>query len=162
MRAEDFISAESLIPHRGRMKLIEWVRKPTPDGLEAEATVREDWPLNKDRTVSSLLGVELTAQAISALSTWRRGEGAAPRVGLLVGIKEAEFSSAGIPFGLRLAIRIQKLYQVGNYAVFQGQISSESGFFGKIVVQVMEPEEELRPLAKSEGKAEPEKKERKN
>ena len=162
MRANDLISAESLIPHRGRMKLIEWVKSPTANGLEAEATVREEWPLTKDRTASSLLSIELAAQAISALSTWNRGEGSVPRVGLLVGIKEAEFSSACIPIGLRLKVQIEKLYQVGNYAVFQSRISPDIGFFCKIVIQVMEPEEEILPIAKIESKSESEKKERKN
>jgi predicted hotdog family 3-hydroxylacyl-ACP dehydratase len=159
MRANDLISAESLIPHRGCMKLIEWVKSPTPNSLEAEATVREEWPLNKDRTVSSLLAIELAAQAISALSTWIRGRGSVPRVGLLVGIKEAEFSSACIPIGLRLKVQVEKLYQVGNYAVFQSRISSESSFFSKMVIQVIEPEEEILALAKIEPKSESEKKE---
>jgi predicted hotdog family 3-hydroxylacyl-ACP dehydratase len=83
------------------------------------------------------------AQAISALSTWRRGEGARPRVGLLVGIKEAEFTYSSVPVMTRLTIQIDELYHVGGYAVFQGNVSSDSIFFCKIIIQVMEPEEEI-------------------
>ena len=162
MRANDLLLAEPLIPHRGRMRLIEWVKTPTQNGLQAETTVKEGWPLTREGTASSLLGVELVAQAISALSTWRRGEGAAPRVGLLVGIKEAEFSSARIPVGTRLTIQVEKLYQVGNYAVFQGQVSSDLALFCKIIIQVMEPEEEIRSLLKARQETEPEEKEREN
>ena len=162
MRADDLILAEPLIPHRGRMRLIEWVKRPTQNGLQAETTVKEGWPLTKEGTVSSLLGVELIAQAIAALSTWHRGEGAAPRVGLLVGIKEAEFSRVRIPIGVRLRIQVEKLYQVGNYAVFQGHVSTESAFFCKITIQVMEPEEEILSLLKARQVTEPEEKERKN
>jgi predicted hotdog family 3-hydroxylacyl-ACP dehydratase len=162
MKANDLLPAEPLIPHRGRMGLIEWVKRPTQNGLHAETTVRERWPLTKEGTASSLLGVELVAQAISALSTWHRGEGAAPRVGLLVGIKEAEFSNACIPIGIRLSIQVEKLYQVGNYAVFQGYVSAASEFFCKIIIQVMEPEEEILSLLKARQETEAEEKERKN
>jgi predicted hotdog family 3-hydroxylacyl-ACP dehydratase len=162
MRGDDLILANPLIPHRGRMRLIEWVKRPTPNGLQAETTVREGWPLTREGTVSSLLGIELVAQTISALSTWHRGEGAAPRVGLLVGIKEAEFSHPRIPIGTRLSIQVEKLYQVGDYAVFRGQVSAESEFFCKIVIQAMEPGEETLSLLKGRQKSEPEGKERKN
>jgi predicted hotdog family 3-hydroxylacyl-ACP dehydratase len=125
------------------MRLIEWVRKPTQNSLQAETTVTGAWPLNRDGVVSSLICVELVAQAISALSTWRRGEGARPRVGLLVGIKEAEFSNFSVPVRTRLVIQIDELYHVGDYAVFQGMVSSELASFCKIIVQVMEPEKEV-------------------
>jgi predicted hotdog family 3-hydroxylacyl-ACP dehydratase len=144
------------------MRLIEWMKRPTQNGLQAETTVKEGWPLTREGTASALLGVELVAQAISALSTWQRGEGAAPRVGLLVGIKEAEFSSARIPVGTRLTIQVEKLYQVGNYAVFQGQVSSDLALFCKIIIQVMEPEEEIRSILKARQETEPEEKEREN
>jgi predicted hotdog family 3-hydroxylacyl-ACP dehydratase len=125
------------------MRLIEWVKNPTQNGLQAETTVTEAWPLNRDGMVSSLICVELVAQAISALSTWRRGEGARPRVGLLVGIKEAEFSFSSIPVMTRLTIQIDELYHVGGYAVFQGKVSSDLALFCKTIIQVMEPEEEV-------------------
>jgi predicted hotdog family 3-hydroxylacyl-ACP dehydratase len=125
------------------MRLLGWVGRPTPDGLQAGATVTEEWPLHRDGAVSSLLCIELAAQAVSAFSTWHRGEGARPRVGLLVGIKEAEFPNASIPVRTQLVIQIDKLYQIGNYAVFQGQVRSELALFCKMTIQVMEPEEEV-------------------
>jgi predicted hotdog family 3-hydroxylacyl-ACP dehydratase len=124
------------------MRLIDWVKGPTQSGLQAETTVTETWPLSKDGKVSSLVCIELVAQAVSALSTWRRGEGAKPRVGLLVGIKEAEFSSSSIPVMTRLFIQIDELYHVGDYAVFQGEVRSDSALFSKVIIQVIEPEEE--------------------
>ena len=143
MEQNQLLPAEPLIPQRLRMRLIEWVKNPTQNGLQAETTVTEAWPLNRDGMVSSLICVELVAQAISALSTWRRGEGAKPRVGLLVGIKEAEFSFSSIPVMTRLTIQIDELYHVGGYAVFQGKVSSDLALFCKTIIQVMEPEEEV-------------------
>jgi len=139
---QDRLPAESLIPHRLRMRLIDWVRRPTQNGLQAETIVTEAWPLYNDREVSSVICIELVAQAISALSTWRRGEGATPRIGLLVGIKDAEFSKSSVPVGTRLHIEINELSHVGDYAVFEGEVKSDSETFCKVTIQVMESEEE--------------------
>lgn len=141
MEHNRLLPAESLIPQRRPMGLIDWVKGPTQKSLQGETTVTEAWPLNQDGKVSSLICVELVAQAICALSTWRRGEGAKPRIGLLVGVKKAEFSYSSIPVMTRLFIQIDELYSVGAYAVFQGEVSSELDVFCKTTIQVMEPEE---------------------
>ncbi len=145
MEHNPLLKAEPLIPQRRRMRLIDWVKGPTHKSIQAETTVTEAWPLNKDGKVRSLICVELLAQAICALSTWRRGEGGRPRIGLLVGVKEAEFSYSSIPVMTRLLIQIDELYHVGDYAVFQGKVSSESTLFCKATIQVMEPGDEVLP-----------------
>jgi predicted hotdog family 3-hydroxylacyl-ACP dehydratase len=139
---KNLLRAESLIPHRRHMRLLEWVKNPAWKGLQAETTVKESWPLSRDGAVSSLLCIELVAQAVSAMSTWRRGEGARPRIGLLVGIKEAEFFAPSLPLRTELTINVEELYHVGNYAVFQGQVISGSTPFCTAVIQVMESESE--------------------
>jgi len=142
MDQKQLLPAECLIPHRLRMRLIDWVKNPTQKGLQAETSVTETWPLDGNGGVSSIICIELVAQAVSALSTWRRGEGAKPRVGLLVGIKEADLPYSSIPVTTRLSVQIEELYHVGDYAVFKGRVSSESALFCKAVIQVLEPEEE--------------------
>jgi predicted hotdog family 3-hydroxylacyl-ACP dehydratase len=137
------LPAEPLIPHRRRMRLIDWVERPTQTGLQAGTIVTEEWPLYNNGAVSSIICIELVAQAIAALSTWRRGEGAGPRLGLLAGIKEAEISTSSVPSGTRLDIQIQELSHVGDYAVFEGNVRSALDSFCKIIIQVMEPEEEF-------------------
>jgi len=136
------LQAETLIPHRRHMKLLDRVVNPGPKGLEAETTVAQSWPLASGGSVSSLLCIELVAQAVSALSTWRKGEGARPQPGLLVGIKDAEFFTASLPVGARVNIHVEELYHLGNYAVFTGRVSSGSNLLCTTTVQVMEPEEE--------------------
>jgi predicted hotdog family 3-hydroxylacyl-ACP dehydratase len=142
MEQSQFLQAEVLIPHRRHMRLIDWVKKPAQNSLQAETTVTEAWPLNRDGRVSSIICVELVAQAAAALSTWRRGEGARPRVGLLVGVKEVEFSCSSIPVMTKLTIQIQELYHVGDYVVFKGKVNSESVSLCETIFQVVEPEEQ--------------------
>ena len=137
---KNILRAEFLIPHRRQMRLLEWVKTPAWKGLQAETTVKESWPLNRDGAVSSLICIELVAQATSAMSTWRRGRGARPRIGLLVGVKAAEFFTSSFPVGTELTVNVEELYHVGNYAVFKGQVISGSTIFCAAMLQVMEPE----------------------
>ncbi len=123
------------------MRLLEWVRRPKGKTLQGETTVKADWPLHRDGMVSSILCIELVAQAIAALRTWSGGEGAIARLGFVVGIKEAEFSTPKVPVGTRLFIDIAESYNVGEYAVYEGRVKSASGFTGKITIQAMEPKE---------------------
>ena len=142
MKQNQLLPAELLIPQRLRMRLIDWVKRPAQNGLQAETTVTETWPLNRDGRVSSIICIELVAQAVAALNTCRRGEGAKPRAGLLVGIKEAEFSRSSIPVMTKLTIQIEELYHVGDYAVFKGKVNSESASLCETIIQVVEPEKE--------------------
>ena len=136
-------SAEKLIPQSGRMKLVQRILEPGDSGLTAEARVEEDWPLCVEGNVSSLLCVELIAQSMCALSTWRRGAGAEPRIGLLVGVKDVQFSAATIPVGKRLTIRVDKVSVIGNYALYAGKVSAGPVTFCRAVIQALEPEKEL-------------------
>ncbi|MGC1403567.1 MAG: hypothetical protein WA974_11645 [Thermodesulfobacteriota bacterium] len=143
MDQNEFFPAGPLIPHRRRMKLLEWVKRPIENTLQAETTVNPNWPLHKDGLVNSVISIELVAQAIAALRTWRAGEGAGERLGFLVGVKEADFSSSSLPVGNRLFIQIAELYHLSDYAVYEGQVRSESDFICKTTIQVMEPGEEV-------------------
>jgi len=146
------LRAESLIPHRRHMKLLDRIVNPAPKELQAETTVAESWPLAKDGSVSSLLCIELVAQAISALSTWRKGEGTRPRPGLLVGIKEAQFSAGSLQIGTRVTVHVEELYHVGGYAVFMGRVTSGSALLCTTTLQVMEPEgDDFLNLLKTRG-----------
>jgi predicted hotdog family 3-hydroxylacyl-ACP dehydratase len=152
MDQNEFFPAGPLIPHKRRMKLLEWVKRPIEKTLLAEATVNSNWPLHRDGVVSSVISIELVAQAIAALRTWRAGEGTSERLGFLVGVKEATFSSSSFPVGKRLFIRIAELYYIGEYAVYEGQVNSESDFFCKTTIQVMEPGEEVLSNLKTRQK----------
>lgn len=152
MEHSQVLPAERLVRHRRRMRLIEFVKTPTRSGLQAEATVSEAWPLIVNGNVSSIICIELVAQAISALSTWRRGEGAKPQVGLLVGIKEVEFYHGNIPVMTKLIIHIEELYQLGGYAVFKGKVKSDLVTYCEAIIQVVEPKnEELSSIVKSQA-----------
>jgi predicted hotdog family 3-hydroxylacyl-ACP dehydratase len=143
MNQEDVLLADALIPHKQRMKLIRYVRNADEKGLIVETTVREDWPLQENGMVNSIMCVELMAQSVSALSTWRRGPGAKPRVGLLVGIKEARFYTAVLAVGTALTIKVDKVSQIGDYAIFKGEVTCGPTLFCDAIIQVIEPQSDI-------------------
>lgn len=145
MDRNELFPAESLIPHRRLMSLLEWVKRPAEKTLQAEATVKAEWPLHRRGMVNSLICIELVAQAIAALRTWSIGKGALARLGFVVGIKEADFSTSGFPVGTRLFIDIAESYHVGEYAVYEGRVNSGADFNCRITLQAMEPKEEVLP-----------------
>ena len=143
MEQEDFLLAERLIPHRSRMMLIEGIRNPDKNGLQAEARVREDWPMYEKGAVSSIICIELIAQSVSAFGTWRRGSAAVPRIGFLVGVKSAEFTTTTLPIDTKLTIRVEEVSRVGKYGVFKGQVTSGSTRFCNAVIQVLDSGEDI-------------------
>ena len=140
---EDFFTAENLIPHQRRMMLIERIINPDKRGLQAETRVRKDWPIYEKGAVSSIICIELIAQSISAYGTWRRGAGAVPRVGLLVGVKRAEFTTATLPLNTKLRISVEEVSRIGSYGVFKGEVTSGTTNLCRAVVQVMDSDKDI-------------------
>ncbi len=138
-----FCDAAKLIPHRGPMKLIQRIIDPDENGITAEASVDETWPLCNHGAVSSMVCLELIGQSMCALSTWLRGQGARPRIGLLVGVKEMWFPTLTIPVGSHLTIRVDKISVIGNYGLYSGGVTCGPVSFAKAVVQGIEPEREV-------------------
>ena len=128
---EGLFNAERMIPHKHGMKLIKRIKNPDQQGLQAETTVSESWPMYKRGAVSSIICVELIAQSISAFATWLRGPNAIPRIGLLVGIKRADFSRATMPIDIDLTITVDRISRLGNYGIFKGEVVSGSTSFSE-------------------------------
>ena len=143
MTPDSFLNAESMIPHRHGMKLIERIISPDQKGLRAETTVRKVWPLYERGAVSSIICVELIAQSVSAFATWLRGPISIPRIGLLVGVKRAEFSTATIPIDIDLTIKVEKITRVGSYGVFEGEVAAGPTSICKALIQVIDPDENI-------------------
>jgi len=153
LAASSFYDAKSLIPHSGPMRLIERIIDPNENGVTAEATVRESWPLYRKGEVSSVICLELMAQTMCALSTCLRGPGAAPGIGLLVGVREVRFFAESIPVGTLLTIRVKKISLIGDYGVYSGEVSSGLAAFARATVQGIEPKQETIDELYATGRA---------
>ncbi|HKV08957.1 MAG TPA: hypothetical protein VJ725_12515 [Thermoanaerobaculia bacterium] len=132
-----FPPPETLIPHAPPALLVRSVEAVSSEGISCFAVIPGDHPLARDGRVPSFLGLEAAAQAAAVLEALeRRGEGGSPRVGYLVGIRDAVLRTPDLPVDrpFRVTARVHgsapplSMYQVAlegrNGELLAGTIST--------------------------------------
>ena len=119
---EQFPHIETLLPHRDSMKLIEEIIELKEDRAVVGATVSPQWPLVDNGGVSSLVLVELVAQAAAIVLGWQRlkAHKNAGRVGWIVGVRQARFDQDSLPFGTFTTIAAHTELTIENYTKIKG------------------------------------------
>jgi predicted hotdog family 3-hydroxylacyl-ACP dehydratase len=100
----------SLLPHAPPALLVRSVLTASAEEIACEAEIPPDHPLAAAGRAPAWLGVEAAAQAAAVLEALaRREENPGPRVGYLVGIREARFASFFLPAGetFRVTARLE-------------------------------------------------------
>lgn len=99
-----YSAIENLLPHAPPARLIRGIVETSPEGIVAVADIPAGHPLAEN----ALLGIEAAAQAAAVLEALQRTDAPGPRIGYLVGIREAWLTGAlpvNRPF--RVAARLQ-------------------------------------------------------
>lgn len=92
--------AADLLPHAPPARLIRSVLETSQDAIVCTAAVPPDHPLVVNGRFPAFLGIEAAAQAAAVLEALaRRDQEPGPRIGYLVGIREARFAAATLPAG---------------------------------------------------------------
>jgi predicted hotdog family 3-hydroxylacyl-ACP dehydratase len=139
----DPYTVEDIIPHRGRMKLIDEILGYDGTTAETRATVTENWPLVENGIAGPVIMIELIAQTggisvgIEALRKTTEKKGGK---GWIVGVKSARFHVGGIPVGTRLLCRATKTFEQEFYSLLSGEIYDADRLLGEILIQVMRAE----------------------
>jgi predicted hotdog family 3-hydroxylacyl-ACP dehydratase len=132
---------DAMIPHRGRMLLVERLLQGDDRQAEVEAETRDSWPLATEAGVPPLVLVEALAQACGLLMAWRdRDEPMAGR-GFLVGLRQARFAPGRVPLGVRLRLRVEILTEVDNYVVFHGRAEAAGHLWAEVELQTYRSDE---------------------
>src|SRR5688500_4605857 len=96
---------ESLMPHRGLMRLLDRLVTVDDDHAVAEVDVPADGLFVQDGEVPAWVGIEYMAQTVSVWAGARaQRRGGAPRIGLLLGSRRYEAHRSGFPSGATLRI----------------------------------------------------------
>ena len=98
------------LPHAPPARLVRSVIEAAAGEIVCGAEVPSSHPLAAEGRFPAFLGIEAAAQAAAVLEAMgRREEAPAPRVGYLVGIREARFAAATLPCGrpFRVTARLQ-------------------------------------------------------
>jgi predicted hotdog family 3-hydroxylacyl-ACP dehydratase len=144
------MSIEDLIPHRGRMKLIDDIIRVDEEAAVTESIVKQDWPLFEGNSVSPLVLIELTAQTAGVSMGWEesvlKGKDIEGRLGWLVGVKEARFHLDRIPANSRIRVSATKDFCFENYYEVVGTAEIGSQVVGEVRLQIVHPDSDEPPL----------------
>lgn len=121
-----------LLPHAPPARLVTGVVEVREDGIVCIAEVSPDHPLAEGDRFPAFLGIEAAAQAAAVLEALERREDAGPRIGYLVGIREARFSVPHLPTSrpFQVSARLQgsapplSIYEIAAAGVVAGTVST--------------------------------------
>jgi len=137
----DNLTIEDLLPHRGRMKLVDEILQLDDDVAVTAATATHRWPLFDGQSISPLVMVELVAQTAgikNGLDRIRTQGPEADKRGWLVGIKQARFEVDAIFPGDRIVTRAWNAYQRDTYFNIEGEIARDSVVIGRVSLQAIQ------------------------
>jgi predicted hotdog family 3-hydroxylacyl-ACP dehydratase len=128
--AGGFPAVEDLLPHAPPARLLRGLVEAFPEEITAVAEIPPEHPLAGDGLAPAFLGIEAAAQAAAALEALdRRREAPGPRIGYLVGVREARFGVTALPTGrpFRVAARLQgRAFPLSIYEIAVGEPGHET------------------------------------
>ena len=141
--------AAALLPHSGPARLLTQVLEV--DGNEARCLGRVplDSPFVEDGHAPSYLGLELGAQAAAVLEALaQRGAAGAsgPRIGYLVGVRDARLSTLAIPAGAPLEVSVRLVGSAPPLALYAVRVLGDGVEYAAGTVSTFAPEGSPRPF----------------
>ena len=137
------IGIEDLIPHRGRMKLIDRIVHLDFNQAISLSVVNSTWPLFDGRGVKPLILVELVAQTAGLCNGFERIHSLgmdSSQQGFIVGIKKSFFTVDAIPDGTEIITCCENRFKYGNFREIHGSSKIGSEIIGETVLQLFQPE----------------------
>ncbi|MDB5850659.1 MAG: dehydratase [Rhodoferax sp.] len=143
------LSVETLIPHRGAMRLIDRIVRLDGDDAVAETDVAIDGIFATDGRVPAWAGIEYMAQTVAAWSGARsRLAGGPPRLGLLLGSRRYIAHCAGFTCGVTLRIETRcELIGANGLGLFACRILRGDEPLAEATISVFEPDDAMAFLA---------------
>ena len=146
---------DSLIPHRGAMRLLDRVVALDDEHVVAEVDVPFDGLFVRDGEVPAWIGIEYMAQAVSAWAGARaRSRGGEPRPGLLLGTRRYEAHCDGFASGVCLRVEARcDLYGANGLGQFECRIVQDGRELASARISVLDPPDGGADLLKAGGGA---------
>lgn len=117
----DYPSIEDLVPHGLPIRMLEELVEYHEGSATCRMTVRMDTPLVQDAGLSSVVTLEILAQAVAACLGYEAFlDGDGVRVGMLVGVRKMELHEPWIPVGAELRVTVTRLRGTSDVSTFEG------------------------------------------
>jgi 3-hydroxyacyl-[acyl-carrier-protein] dehydratase len=121
-----------LLPHAPPARLIRGVIAAEAERIVCAAEIPPDHPLAAEGRAPAFLAVEAAAQGAAVLEALARREDPTPRIGYLVGIREARFTTVPLPVGrpFQISARLSgsapplSIYEIAAGEAMAGTIST--------------------------------------
>lgn len=135
-------SIETLIPHRGKMRLLDKVVAVDTNEAITQVEIRSDSLFLTDKGVPALVGIEYMAQTIAAYSgKINQGKGLAPQVGFLLGSRHYHSDVDYFLLGDVLKITAKPYYMdEGQLSVFECTIEIADKIWVTAKLNVFQPD----------------------
>ncbi len=144
-------AVEELLPHSGRMVLLNRVIEFDEENMVAEVIVRDDGLFGDGNTVPAWLGIEYMAQTIAALGGMKRRLAGKPlNPGFLLGTKRYECNVDLFPMGSVLTVSIKRLVEDQGLGVFDCHITAE-GMSASAKLNVYQPDSAINRVITNYG-----------
>lgn len=110
-----FPAIRSLVPHAGKMVLLDHVVAADKESLSATVTIRPDSLFYKDKGVGAWVGIEYMAQTVAAYAGYVALQHGEPvKVGFVIGTRRYECAQHMFALGSVLQIQIRCIMQADN------------------------------------------------
>ncbi|MCG6881476.1 MAG: hypothetical protein LJE96_20315 [Deltaproteobacteria bacterium] len=132
---------ESLIPHRGRMRLVDEIISVDEKTAVTASTVTETWPMVEGGAVNCIVLVELVAQTAGVCLGWkerRKTEEDLDGTGWIVGVKEALFHCSEIPLKSRIIAASERVFEMELYSEIVGSARVGDETLAEVKLQVVQ------------------------
>lgn len=148
MRAPISLAMADLVPHGGRMRLLDAAIEGDDESLLARVEIRADSLFFDGAGVGGWVGIEYMAQAVAAWAGWRaRLAGAAPKVGFLLGSRRYTSERASFVLGECLLVEARRQFQADNgLGYFDCLITIDGAVVATAALTVFEPDDALQFL----------------
>ena len=148
MRDPIALPMAELVPHSGRMRLLDAAIEGDDESLLARVEIRADSLFFDGAGVGAWVGIEYMAQAVAAWAGWRmRLAGGEPKVGFLLGSRRYESERSAFQLGECLLVEARRQFQADNgLGYFDCLITIDGAQVASAALTVFEPEDAIRFL----------------
>jgi predicted hotdog family 3-hydroxylacyl-ACP dehydratase len=139
------LDVNALLPHRGRMKLIDTIVSADTESAVTRTTVDSRWPLITKKRISPLMLIELVAQTaavIYGVDALLSENGSANRRGWLVGVKRVRFGVDALYPGDEVIVQAEDRYKFETFREVAGIVQINGRQAADILLQCMQAEED--------------------
>ena len=136
---------EDVLPHRGRMLLVDEVVEVDSSHAVTRCVVSESWPLAMDGGAHPLILLELAAQTAGVCNGWDRirTQGLdSNQMGWLVAVKKADFFINVLPLGGVVIVRAENTYNFENLREISCELRLDDALIGRAVLQLFQAREQ--------------------